>query len=71
MLNKNVDLNINPKGPYALHTKLWRFFEVGEKIVAHKKNLLEKWSQLWKKVVVCMEDNCIFFAVLCVVCEGF
>ena len=42
--------------------------KVGEIIVAHIKNW-KKSLQLWKKVLVCMEDNCIFCSFVGV-CEG-
>ena len=47
--------------PYTWHTKLQRFLEkcCCKNRSQHRK-LLKKFLQLWKKVVVWMEDNCIF-----------
>ena len=58
--------NTRTKGPYTLHTKLQRFFEKNrcENRCPYIK-LLKKLLQLWKKVVVCMEENCIFYSFVC------
>ena len=49
------------KGPHTLHTKLQRFFW---KICCENHyryiKLLKKLLQSWKKVAMCMDDNCSF-----------
>ena len=62
------------KSTYSLqalthYTKLQIFFSKSRENRCQYIKLFNKSSQLRQKVVVGMEDNCIF-AVLCVVCKG-
>ena len=49
------------------YTRNWKDFtmKVSEKIVAHIKKLLKNCCSFEKKIVVWMEDNCIFCCFVC------
>ena len=49
------------QGPYTLHTTLQT---LSKKCRWEKCCSLEKLLQLWKKVVLCMEENCIFYGLI-------
>ena len=70
LLSQSSDL-VGLISPYTLHTKLQRFSSKSQwEILCSYKELLKTSLQLWKKVVVCMEDKTAFFADSCVVCEA-